>query len=514
MEDFIKVHGDCIVGVLHGFDRLVLRGTLRSISHTDGLAMYLNSQRILLKDFDVWAQRCTRRLDEHIQAVVAGHGRRVIYLASSAADKEQRALAIAREERITSGLVACLMCVENCMSPQIHRNAQSKKLELQYVLRKCKFYYLYLIDPVFGWMSIRLQSWIPFDVQVCVNGRTYLQRRLAEAGIGYEQADNCFTRIDDLPQAQKFLDQLVTLNWCKALRRLIAPLFPREQAGLLPEGAHRYYWSIRQSEVATDVMFKDVAALSAIYPRLCRHGIEALTCEDVMRFFNKNPSCGSGQVTSSCKRLVQGVRLKHQVKSNWIKMYDKGGSVLRIETTINDPGELRVFRGTLDKPDENPQWRPMAKAVADIQRRVTLCRQANERYLAALAVVGVPAPTAAVLDPVARPVVKQGQRTRALRPVSPDDAALFAAVMNGKHLLNGLTNGSLQTALFDDVADDPQELRRRSGQVSRQLRMLRRHGLIHKLGARRLYRVTAKGQQVMGLALAVRQSTNILSLAA
>ena len=514
MEDFIKVHGNCIVGVLHGFDRMVFRGTLRSVSHKDGLGRYLNSQDILLKDFDAWAQRCTRRITGQVEGAVKAAGRPVVYLASSAINKEERALTIAREDRIASGLVCALSCVETCMSPEIHRNAQRRMLEVKFALRKCKFYYLYLIDPVFGWMSIRLQSWIPFDVQVCLNGRSYLQRRLDKAGIGYLQDDNCFPRIDDLTKAQAFMDELATMNWPQTLRKIIAPFWPAAEEGLLPEGPERYYWSIRQSEVATDVMFKDQASLGAVYPRLCRHGIEGLSCQDVMRFFDKDSSRGGGQVTSTFQRLVQGVRLKHQVDRNWIKMYDKAKSVLRIETTINDPRSLRVFRGTLEEPDTDPHWRPMAKAVADIRRREAFCRQANQRYLAALAPVGRPVVTAAVLDAVAAPVVRDDQRCRGLRPVSPDDALLLAAVMDGKHLINGITNGGLQAALFVGEPPDPREARRRSNAVGRKLRMLRQHGMIQKVGTRKLYRATAKGRQVIALALAVRHSTNMLALAA
>ena len=260
-------------------------------------------------------------------------------------------------------------------------------------------------------------------------------------------------------------------------------------------------------------MFQDEASLAAVYPRLCRHAIEGLSCQDVLRFFNREPSRYGGQVTSSCQKLVQGMRLKHQWGSNWIKMYDKAKCVLRIETTINDPQKLRVFRGTLETPDKNPHWQPMAKGVADIQRRVAVSRQANERYLDALAPVGRPVAVAAVLDPLAAPVHKAAKRCRGLRPVAPDDAQLLAAVMNGRHLIDGLTNGSLQTLLYGQVPEDPRQAKRRSNAMGRKLRMLRGHGLIQKVGARRLYRTTPKGREAMSLALAVREHTGLLATA-
>ena len=493
---------------------MIFRGTLRSVSYPDGLGKYMNSQGILLKEFDAWAQQCTRRLGEHVEAVARAAGRPLVYLASSAASKEEQALAIARRDGITSGLVCVLTCVEPCISAGIRRNAQARRLELVFVPRKCKFFYLYRIDPVFGWMYLRIQSWIPFDVQVYINGRTYLKGQLDRAGIGYDQHDNCFRRIEDLQKAQAMMDQLVGLNWATILRELLAPFWPVPHERCLPEGPERYYWTIRQSEVATDVMFRDAASLAAIYPRLCRHAIEGLSCGDILAFMGKSPSRLGGEVTSSYQKRIPGVRIKHQVQGNSIKMYDKGGSVLRVETTVNNPDRFRVFRGPLDSPDRNPTWRPMSKSVADIRRRTELCRAANQRYLGALASVGREVPTAMVLDPVTRPVVHGGKRHRGLRPVCPEDAALFAAVMDGRHLLDGFTNGALQKTMFSEEPGDPIEARRRSNRMGRSLRILRRHGLIKKIGARRLYRVTPKGHQVMGLALAVRQSTNMMSAAA
>lgn len=512
MQQFIQNHRDCIVGVLHGFDRLLFRGTLRSVSFKDGLAKYLNANDVLLKNFDVWAHRCTDRLCRAIESWVKQQGRLLLYLSSAAVSKEQLALEIASADNITSGLVACFTCVEPCYSPEIHRGGG--RLQLRYVPRKCKHYYLYLIDPDFGWMHIRIASWIPFDVQICLNGRNYLRRQLDRSGIACTQHDNCFTQIADLAKAQELMGQLLKLNWAVVLRKWLAKFWPAAESGLLPEGPERYYWSIRQSEVATDVMFKDAASLAAIYPRLCRHGIEGLSCQDVMRFFNKQPSRGSGQVTSTCQRLVQGMRLKHRLGNNWIKMYDKAGCVLRIETTINDPHSLKVFRGPLSDPKKNPAWREMAKAVADIHRRYQLCQSANERYLDALAAVGPTPPAAQLLDPVSQPLHGVAGNCRGLRPTNPDDAALFAAVMAGQNLIDGFSNAMLQQTLFAKEPCDKQERRRRSNAVGRKLRLLRRHGLIHKIGRRRLYRLTVKGRQLMSLALAIRQNTTILATAA
>ena len=113
-----------------------------------------------------------------------------------------------------------------------------------------------------------------------------------------------------------------------------------------------------------------------------------------------------------------------------------------------------------------------------------------------------------------REMVVQGKPVRAMRPVSPEDAGLFAAVLRGEHLIHGFTNQQIQQALYPQSPANSPDRRRRSAHVSYRLRLLRRHRLIHKVGAKRLYRLTSEGHRVMSLALKIRGSDSINLLAA
>jgi len=89
-------------------------------------------------------------------------------------------------------LICVLTCVEPCKTYEIHRNREEKLLQLRLRLRKCKFLYHYWIDPQFGFMSARIQTWFPFSIQVCMNGREWLAHRMDEAGMDYQRYDNSF----------------------------------------------------------------------------------------------------------------------------------------------------------------------------------------------------------------------------------------------------------------------------------------------------------------------------------
>jgi hypothetical protein len=218
-------------------------------------------------------------------------------------------------------------------------------------------------------------------------------------------------------------------------------------------------------------------------------------------------------VTTSSLDRTEGVRIKHRVGENSIKMYDKQGCVLRIETTINDPRTFKVFREATRKGQAVLAWIPMRKGLADIARRVEVSRAANQRYLEALSVVERPAPAQQVLDPVSRRVVKQGRAYRALRPITAEESSLFQAILRGEHLLQGFRNKDLRGWLAAADETDPARRRQTSGRITRQLRLLRAHGLIRKVSKTRYYRVTNKGHQVMTTALRIR-SLDVARIAA
>ena len=506
MERFLQRHQSRVTGVLSGFDRLLFRGSLRSISYRNGMDIFLSSQHVLYKNFGPFAERLSARLKQHAQTLALEQGRPFRYLASPSLSKEDLARQIMAEDGVQEGLICVLSCVEPCQSFTIRRDRQARQLVLASAVRKCLHLYFYFIDRQFGPMHVRLQTWLPFTMQVCINGREWLARQMDRAGIKYEQRDNCFTSIEDLPRAQRIFDRLTQRRWphfLNALARLVNPwIAPDSDLDL-----HGYYWSVRQGEYATDVMFQDADSLREIYPRLVNHAIQQFGCQDVLRFLGRRimPSRFNGQVTSDIQSRPEGVRIKHRVEENSIKMYDKQGSVLRIETTINNPRRFKVRRMTTRKGQRLMGWLPMRKGVADMARRVEISRAANERYLEALSVVGQPLPTREVLDPLSSRIVRRGRPYRALQPLAPQDAELFRVVMSGQFLIQGFRNKDLRAHLGLTGQTDPSARRRASARTTRWLRLLRAHRLIRKVSGTRYYRVTQKGHQAMTTALRLRE---------
>ncbi|MGO8814286.1 MAG: hypothetical protein ACLQVG_06400 [Terriglobia bacterium] len=258
-----------------------------------------------------------------------------------------------------------------------------------------------------------------------------------------------------------------------------------------------YYWTLRQGEYASDVMFGSAAALAEVYPALCRHAMEQFSSPQVLRFLGRRTNTlFNGEICSTQERRIEGVCVKHRVEENSIKVYDKQGSVLRVETTRNNPSRFRVYRGVERKGRKVKGWYPLREGIVDLRRRVELSRGANARYLEALAVVGESLPAHRLLDPVSQPV-KTPRPYRALRPISPQESGLFATILRGEFHLHGVRNRDLREALSPSPPNDSAQRRRAAARTTRQLRLLRAHGLIHRVGRTYYYRPTQKGQQAM-----------------
>jgi hypothetical protein len=77
-------------------------------------------------------------------------------------------------------------------------------------------------------------------------------------------------------------------------------------------------------------------------------------------------------------------------------------------------------------------------------------------------------------------------------------------VLRGAGRLNGLRNRDVAEALYGGAPRDATAKRRRVAKVCRLLQLLRAHGLIAKVPHSRRYRVTDKGEAIMGAAIYVR----------
>jgi hypothetical protein len=216
------------------------------------------------------------------------------------------------------------------------------------------------------------------------------------------------------------------------------------------------------------------------------------------------------EVTTDLQRREEGTRIKHRLGVNSLKMYDKAyeeaGALLRIEATYNNVRNLRVFRALEGDPQGPKAWRQLRKGVADMSRRAEVSHKATERYAEALATMTDTTPLAELTAPLCQRVCWKGRQARALNPLAAADATLLEAVSRGEFLLDGIRNRDLRRLLYASAAATAAEERRRSAAVTRQVRLLRAHGLIQKVPKSHRYQVTPAGRSAIAAVLAARQA--------
>ena len=199
-----------------------------------GLMSYLGSARVLLKDFGEWSAALTAQVREASERVMRDAGRPVQYLSDPSVSKEDLARSVARRDGVEQGPVCLLSAVEPCWSIEVHRDRASKKLVLEPRYRKCLHLYHYWLDEQVGLTHVRVQTWLPLGVRVCLNGREWLCRQLDREGVGYDRRDNCLARVSDAARAQALLNGQLRTDWPALLDRLADR--PHPGGALLLEG--------------------------------------------------------------------------------------------------------------------------------------------------------------------------------------------------------------------------------------------------------------------------------------
>lgn len=514
---FTELYQDKIYGVTEGLDRIRFRGTDRMLSNTKGFRLALCKLGVLLKDFGHWAERTTLRLRAMCSQQAKTLGVPIRYLSRSGVDKDALAHEIAQEHGVAKDGSICMFSVlELCVAPTVVPNRETRQLDLVMRSRKCIFIYHYFDHPDVGFGHVRLQTWAPYTVTICLNGRHWLEKQLQAHGIAYRKAGNCFPWIADVARAQELMDAQLKTRWPELLNGLVLNLCP----GLFTLCAPfeiRYYWSADETEFATDVMFRSQADLDAIFPSLVLHAMRVSDCKAVLRYFGRRAESSSlgrvpNQVETDCRRRHEGVRVKHWVNGDSVKMYNRPGA-LRTETTINNARNFKAFRSANDDESKPASWQKMRKGVNDLHRRCEVSRKSNERYLDALSVVQVNKTLREVAKETCNRTSRNGRSVRGLNPWNNQDFALLTFLAKGDWALNGFRNKMLCMHLnphFDKLS--PQDRKKLSGKASRLIALLRAHGLIRKIPKENRYMLTETGQTFAN-ALVITSSIEVKRLA-
>lgn len=490
---------DELHGVLNCYDRVIISGNLQPFCYAQGMTNYLYQHQIRIFDYARFAEPLTGEIRANAERLAQENGLTIEFVRKKNFRQEKRIRDILKKRGDQPGLVHIFSVLEACRSYQPWHDKQTGKNFLKSDTGKCLTYYFYFIDPELGLCFLRESTWCPFTVEFYFNGHAWLASQLQERGITFELRDNAFTNIADFATANQLAEHL-------NVEHLHAKLdeFAQRYCPVVQTLQHRYQWSLRQAEYATDLVFKQPKSL-AFYLPLLYLLVLCVKPDNIATFLGQKLHGNyQGEIGTRLNVRKWGTRIKHCMGPVSIKMYDKFGLILRIETTVNEVSFFQQYRQVHHRNGEHEtRWAKMKKTIYSLAPLQEVLVAANRRYLAFISDIETPVVGVSLLNQLTHSRVENQHCYKGFNFLAEEDAALLRALLRGEFTISGLTHTALHP-LFPDKT---------SGQISRALKRLRVHGLLKKVGHHYKYYLTNLGRQVAAMALKLREMSVIPTLA-
>jgi hypothetical protein len=490
-----------IVGVLSCYDRLIIQGTIPDFCYAQAMTNYLNARQIRIFDYPQFAQPLRDQLRQHAEQIAAENEIPIEFIRKSGIRKSDKIQELIDKRGSHSGIVAILSAMEPCSTYKPWHDKGTGKTFLRPDDGKCLHYYFYFIDEELGLCYLRVPTWCPFRLQFYCNGHFWLAAELRKHQISYRLADNAFADIGNFTQAQSIADGLRV----KALHRKLEA-FVRRYCSAIADLGVTYHWSVDQAEYSTDIIFRRQADLQAIYDRLTRTAIHTVKPENVATFLGRKLHGNyQDELGNRFDTRIEGTRIKHTMGPVSLKMYDKHGFILRIETTVNDVSFFKHYR-RVEHRDGTTQtkWTSMKKSIYSLPAlRDVLCA-ANRRYLEFISAIDTPTAGIDALRKISASM-REGEHTYpGFNLFSTEDQVLMEALVRGEYCIRGVSNKAIRKRIPSKT----------SAQVSRMLKRLRIHGMIKKVGRTYHYYLTQLGRTVAIAGIKIKELVLIPQLQA
>jgi hypothetical protein len=485
-----------IAGVLSCYDRVVITGTVPVICYAEGMTRYLHANGIRIFDYPRFAMELRDRIRDGAASLATEAGLTIEHVAKSHIRKEEVVARVLAQRGEHPGLVHIISAMEACDSYRPWHDKATGKNFVRPDSGKCLHYYFYFIDADLGLVYLRVPTWSPFRLQFYCNGHSRLARQLAAEGIGFTLADNAFLRIDDWQRAQDLADGFSPDLLHRVLDRYGERCCP--VSGVFGQS---YHWSLMQVEYATDLAFRSTATLGPLYQQLVRESVLSMKAEQIATFLGRQITPQLAQeIGSQFSTRIEGTCIKHRFGKSSIKMYDKAGIVLRIETTTNDVSFFKHHRKVEHR--NGPATRDLAPVKKSIYSLIDLREillGCNRRYLTHLSALDDFSAGVRALDRLTKPRKLEAKTVKGINFFDPTDHALLHALQDPRITIAGVRRADLMP-LLDQLSP---------ARLSRQLRRMRDIGVIKRVSGTYRYYLTRIGRAATAALCRVTQAVII-----
>ena len=469
LKDHVTLEVECL-------DRIYLNGYIPQLQLPGQLISFLIRHRKQKVASPVLLQKITKSFLQDVERYAEENDIPIVHF-ERGQRKDDIAAKMRRERSVEDGVVFIGIAQEKAYAFKGRKKVMNGYVEFEYSRQSVfvNHYYFYIQDRDFGPCFIKICSYAPFAVKVCLNGHEWAKRQMQVRGIEYESLDNGFLSCVDPEELQRVCDTLseihIEIFFHRWMEKLPNPMTAQDR-----RAGYHHQLSVWQAEISLTQVFDRPLRGREFFEEVIRDNLDQGRPDRVQLLFDRRITRRTpGRFRS---RVIQhGVHPSIHIdyKSSHVKQYFKENRALRTETTINNPRDFGIAKNIRHLSHLQLIGRSINRRLLDVQRVSQSCGLSGES-----------------IDRIVHfTITKDGHRASGLKLGDPRVSALFSSLASFTNLIHGFRNADLRKqmqALLD--------VEYKSTMMTYDLRRLRRKGIIFRLPKSNRYVLTTYGWKV------------------
>ena len=460
------------------FDRIVINGYIMNFMHVKGLSFYL---KIILNYCFINKSILFSFTDEYKQKIAIyakGNNLNCEYIDNNIRkDEFVKKYRERFEKKEKFGVYYIFKTKENESTYRVSR-PNKKDCDSDNYLSKTRKpytqYYFYIHDKILGNMSIRVASYLPFKVTAYLNAHSYIERYLknikGKKAI-YKKRDNAFLNIKDtdllFEAKENFTPELIKERldyWLEILSPDLAKL------------PLSYSYFIDQIEYSRNFIFKGHFFIRELFNRSCELSMQLISTDHIRQIFKTKVK--DDKINKKLNRLDDGYYVfKAWFKRSTIKQYRKFSNFLRFELTCNHLPDMKMKKALENLPIFEKEAEKVLDRYSETEASMLNCH-ADVDYF----------------TKHSKPVMQGNTKIAALHPYQERINRLLEVFLHDNRAIGQWKSMDIRRRIIAEYELEESDYSR--NQVIYDIRKLRAHGIIERIGRQNRYRLTSYGIKI------------------
>jgi hypothetical protein len=494
METMHKLYGSLLALVYHCFDRVVIQGWLPLLTRPAHIVHFFRDVQGIYPITKLALAKRTQEYQRWVESYARNH-----HIPLKWPPKDMKKKGLRQEDYVQPylhlmqrnqrfGVYFIFKTMEpgptfrSCLPKYPTDDPNYRILKREW--SRYTHYYFYIRDEVLGPMILCVGSFLPFQTRCWINGHSFIAHQLQRQDIPFRKDDNAFLWVADPPALQAAADRLspeIIRPRLDYWTFLLGPKFSKKERAAIPL---RRKYSLNQVEYCRNFIFRRHFPIHKLFERSAELGVFCLTADKITQIFGvRKHKRMRGKLHSMLEKIDHGHHvLRIYCQSMVARLYEKFSTFLRMEICVNRLKDLGLNKGLENLDALRKKLVPATDRLADFHGQL-LNVHVDFPLFQRLAV------------PVARgkskiPGIKI-QDTRMMR--------LMEVLLHGGSQLGSWRTAHIWEAILTayDLSPEAYTLT----QLRYDLRKLKGHGLLERVGKSYAYRLTAKGIRLAAMCI-------------